>query len=179
MKKLSLYIFLVLMWCNVGFAEIITYNCKFPEGGEKFNGQFKFDLELKELLEVGEYDGTLVKAVPEMNTDLLAKFLLPFGKEGLSIDNGYENEISFGIEYAKGTRAYFFINREKSAMIIHIFTYFTLKQKGELFKIMDKKVEENLKNSKHPYDKVIGIVVHHAIENFSENYLGKAVGKCR
>ena len=127
MKKLSLYIFLVLMWCNVALAS------EFCDGFKK----------------------------------------------GLSIDNGYENEISFGIEYAKGTRAYFFINREKSAMIIHIFTYFTLKQKGELFKIMDKKVEENLKNSKHPYDKVIGIVVHHAIENFSENYLGKAVGKCR
>jgi len=26
MKKLSLYIFLVLMWCNVGFAEEISYN---------------------------------------------------------------------------------------------------------------------------------------------------------
>ena len=120
-------------------------------------------------------DGDVVEVAP----GYARNFLLPFGKKGLSIDNGYENEISFGIEYAKGTRAYFFINREKSAMIIHIFTYFTLKQKGELFKIMDKKVEENLKNSKHPYDKVIGIVVHHAIENFSENYLGKAVGKCR
>ena len=26
MKKLSLYIFLVLMWCNVGFAECIECN---------------------------------------------------------------------------------------------------------------------------------------------------------
>jgi len=26
MKKLSLYIFLVLMWCNVGFADEISYN---------------------------------------------------------------------------------------------------------------------------------------------------------
>ncbi len=26
MKKLSLYIFLVLMWCNVGFAELIEFN---------------------------------------------------------------------------------------------------------------------------------------------------------
>ena len=26
MKKLSLYIFLVLMWCNVGFADEIDYN---------------------------------------------------------------------------------------------------------------------------------------------------------
>ena len=27
MKKLSLYIFLVLMWCNVGFAEQILLTC--------------------------------------------------------------------------------------------------------------------------------------------------------
>ena len=26
MKKLSLYVFLVLMWCNVGFADEISYN---------------------------------------------------------------------------------------------------------------------------------------------------------
>ena len=26
MKKLFLYIFLVLMWCNVGFADEISYN---------------------------------------------------------------------------------------------------------------------------------------------------------
>ena len=26
MKKLSLYIFLVLMWCNVGFADEVSYN---------------------------------------------------------------------------------------------------------------------------------------------------------
>ena len=26
MKKLSLYIFLVLMWCNVGFAELIIFS---------------------------------------------------------------------------------------------------------------------------------------------------------
>ena len=26
MKKLSLYIFLVLMWCNVGFADEISYD---------------------------------------------------------------------------------------------------------------------------------------------------------
>ena len=27
MKKLSLYVFLVLMWCNVGFADVFLYNC--------------------------------------------------------------------------------------------------------------------------------------------------------
>ena len=26
MKKLSLYIFLILMWCNVGFADEISYD---------------------------------------------------------------------------------------------------------------------------------------------------------
>ena len=28
MKKLSLYIFLVLMWCNVGFAKPVLLECK-------------------------------------------------------------------------------------------------------------------------------------------------------
>jgi len=31
MKKLFLYIFLVLMWCNVGFADQILLNCKIKE----------------------------------------------------------------------------------------------------------------------------------------------------
>ena len=33
MKKLSLYIFLVLMWCNAGFAEFYELNKCFIKGG--------------------------------------------------------------------------------------------------------------------------------------------------
>ena len=47
MKKLSLYIFLVLMWCNVGFAECIKGDCNNGYGtftwtdGAKYVGEFK------------------------------------------------------------------------------------------------------------------------------------------
>ena len=47
MKKLSLYIFLVLMWCNVGFAECIKGDCNNGYGtftwasGEKYVGEYK------------------------------------------------------------------------------------------------------------------------------------------
>ena len=42
MKKLYLYILLVLIWCNVGFAEKISLECKFPSGA-KFGGSFDID----------------------------------------------------------------------------------------------------------------------------------------
>ena len=47
MKKLSLYIFLVLMWCNVGFAECIEGDCNNGYGtytfadGAKYVGEYK------------------------------------------------------------------------------------------------------------------------------------------
>ncbi len=44
MKKLSLYIFLGLLWCNVGFAEKIILDCKGTYdyfGGEKSINNFK------------------------------------------------------------------------------------------------------------------------------------------
>ena len=46
MKKLSLYIFLVLMWCNVGFAECIKGDCingygTYTLDGSKYVGEFK------------------------------------------------------------------------------------------------------------------------------------------
>ena len=47
MKKLSLYVFLVLMFCNVGFAQCIEGDCKngygiftFPDG-RKYVGESK------------------------------------------------------------------------------------------------------------------------------------------
>ena len=47
MKKLFLYVFLVLMWCNVGFAECIKGDCNNGYGtwtfadGEKYVGEWK------------------------------------------------------------------------------------------------------------------------------------------
>ncbi len=47
MKKLSLYVFLVLMWCNVGFAECIEGDCANGQGtftyasGDKYVGEWK------------------------------------------------------------------------------------------------------------------------------------------
>ena len=50
MKKLSLYVFLVLMFCNVGFAECIKGDCNNGYGtftwtnGAKYVGEFKIGL---------------------------------------------------------------------------------------------------------------------------------------
>ena len=47
MKKLFLYIFLVLLWCNVGFAECIEGDCDNGYGtytfanGDKYIGEYK------------------------------------------------------------------------------------------------------------------------------------------
>ena len=46
MKKISLYVFLVLMWCNVGFAECIQGDCNngygtYTSDGSKYVGEFK------------------------------------------------------------------------------------------------------------------------------------------
>ena len=46
MKKLSLYVFLVLMFCNVGFAECIEGDCingygTYTTDGSKYVGEFK------------------------------------------------------------------------------------------------------------------------------------------
>ena len=46
MKRLSIYIFLVLMWCNVGFAECIEGDCingygTYTTDGSKYVGEFK------------------------------------------------------------------------------------------------------------------------------------------
>ena len=70
MKKLSLYIFLVLMWCNVGFAERVTLgfagdSCqKFNENKNKFGKKFDdmFETEMMGFLTgynmyVAEHDG--------------------------------------------------------------------------------------------------------------------------
>ena len=49
MKKLFLYIFLVLMFCNVGFAECIEGDCTNGQGtftwsdGSKYVGEWKDD----------------------------------------------------------------------------------------------------------------------------------------
>ena len=44
MKKLFLYIFLVLMWCNVGFAELIELNKCFKGKDSSFD-----DTEIKNI----------------------------------------------------------------------------------------------------------------------------------
>ena len=38
MKKLSLYIFLILMVCNVGFANQVLLECEYKEGNDTFFG---------------------------------------------------------------------------------------------------------------------------------------------
>ena len=41
MKKLSLYIFLGLLWCNVGFAELINFNKCFQKNETFKDNKFK------------------------------------------------------------------------------------------------------------------------------------------
>ena len=44
MKKLSLYLFLLLTWCNVSFSEIVNIDCKIDLGdGTKFDKSWKLD----------------------------------------------------------------------------------------------------------------------------------------
>ena len=38
MKKLSLYIFLILMVCNVGFANQVLLECEYKKGNDTFWG---------------------------------------------------------------------------------------------------------------------------------------------
>ena len=61
MKKLSLYIFLGLLWCNVGFAEKIILDCKGTYdyfGGEKsinnFNRKIEVDTEKRNYRDLKE-----------------------------------------------------------------------------------------------------------------------------
>tara|TARA_B100000315_G_scaffold177420_1_gene166012 strand:- start:104 stop:595 length:492 start_codon:yes stop_codon:yes gene_type:complete len=39
MKKLSLYVFLVLIWCNVGFTKQVLLECKFLSQNDDFWGE--------------------------------------------------------------------------------------------------------------------------------------------
>ena len=51
MKKLSLYIFLVLMWCNVGVAKPVLLECKednYLDPNEDSYDYFSLDLEKKD-----------------------------------------------------------------------------------------------------------------------------------
>ena len=70
MKKLSLYIFLGLLWCNVGFAECIEGDCNNGYGtytqadGGKYIGEWKDDKRNGQ----GTYtsaDGTIKKGIWE------------------------------------------------------------------------------------------------------------------
>ena len=44
MKKIFLYVFLILTWCNISFSEIVYIDCKINLGdGTKFNKSWKLD----------------------------------------------------------------------------------------------------------------------------------------
>ena len=62
MKKLSLYIFLFLMWCNAGFADVFVYNCnlntKFKSGtdGDWEQKYVKFTISSSDNKKIKIYD---------------------------------------------------------------------------------------------------------------------------
>jgi len=72
MKKLSLYVFLVLMFCNVGFAECIKGDCNNGYGtftwsdGAKYVGEFKDGKRNGQGTYTGA-DGTIKKGIWKSN----------------------------------------------------------------------------------------------------------------
>ena len=53
MKKLFLYIFLGLLWCNVGFTETFTWSCL---NNDKFQMNIKIDTSKKKIKHISSYD---------------------------------------------------------------------------------------------------------------------------
>ena len=95
MKKLYLYTFLFLMWCNVGFAEKFIYVCesKSPEGYEGFQRVYSIDTNRKEIKHVSSYDTNTKKAynVGEIEN------IIYWSKElaiSINIDNG-DNTVNY------------------------------------------------------------------------------------
>ena len=95
MKKLYLYTFLFLMWCNVGFAEKFIYVCerKSPEGYEGFQRVYSIDTNRKEIKHVSSYDTNTKKAY---NVEEIENIIY-WSKElaiSINIDNG-DNTINY------------------------------------------------------------------------------------
>ncbi len=105
MKKISLYVFLVLIWCNVGFAEI--YACsgdltRFGRPGEMENKIYKRDgkffynhLDWKFLINF-ENDKQIhlikVSSGSSIFTVIIDKQTKEFTESFLSVDNARKNE---------------------------------------------------------------------------------------
>ena len=88
MKKLSLHVFLVLMWCNVGFAE--SYNCKIV-------GKQNFPSE-KDILyySTGEFKKTVIQFPKKLNLKLNFTLLGSlYGKGQFYDTNAYFNNRKF------------------------------------------------------------------------------------
>ena len=183
MKKLIFIflIFLISLNLNASYGNEIIYQYKFPKGFERFDSGFKFDLKTKALIEIGGYNGKMVKVADYKNEliESFGEFILGYGVNGFSIDNGFENEISFGIKYELGTTAYFFLNRIEKTLSVHVFNAFYRGEEVILNKTRMDKVGENMKNSKDLYDKVMVSIVNYATKNFSEKYLGVVKGNCK
>ena len=99
--------------------------------------------------------------------------------KGFSIDNGFENEISFGIKYESGSTTYYFLNVTEKTLNVHVFNAFSPAEDVILNKVKFDKVGENMKNSKDLNDKVMMSIVKYATENFSVKYLGAVKGNCK
>ena len=97
MKKLFLYIFLVLLWCNVGFTECIEGDCDNGYGtytfanGDKYIGEYK-DGEIHGQGTLTYADGRVEKGIWENGQ--LVKLKEEMKKEmkfrGLSIEKGFD-----------------------------------------------------------------------------------------
>ena len=181
MKKLILFLIFTLFTCNASYGNEIIYHCKFPNEFKRFDAQYKFDLKTKDLTGLGEYNGNLIE-VAKYKAELienLGEFILGYGAKGFSIDNGFENEISFGIKYESGSTTYYFLNVTEKTLNVHVFNAFSPAEDVILNKVKFDKVGENMKNSKDLNDKVMMSIVKYATENFSVKYLGAVKGNCK
>ena len=181
MKKFIIFLIFTLLICNTSYANEIIYSCKFPKGFETFDAQYKFDLETKDLTGIGDFNGNMIE-VADYKAELLeslGEFILGYGVNGFTTDNGFENEISFGIKYELGSTAYFFINKSEKTLIVQVFNAFSPAEEVILNKKKFDKWGENMKNSKDSSHKVMVSIVKYATENFSEKYLGAVKGNCK
>ena len=142
MKKFIIFLIFTSLICNLSYANEIIYRCKFPKGFERFDSGYKFDLKTKALIEIGGYNGKMVKVADYKNEliESFGEFILGYGVNGFSIDNGFENEISFGIKYELGSTTYYFLNMTEKTLNVHVFNAFSPGEEVILNKIRFDKV---------------------------------------
>jgi len=114
MKKISLYIFLVLMWCNVGFADELS------EANRK-NSKIKLSCKIDHIGKFADQDGTLVEGGVKIISDVdLPGFIIEtnensrpvwINKIGIKADDNWGEKLIFKKLEEAEKEDYVFINQ--------------------------------------------------------------------